>query len=154
MKKHKNLTESHLEAAFLTIIKSYNIPPPTQQHQFHPQRKWRFDFAWPTKLVAVEIQGVDPKQSSLHGPAHNSIFSMQRDYEKHNAAILLHWRILYFLGNDLEDPNTTTTIHALCKALNVTPTNNTSIRSGDPTLNDIRRQFDQVIDSKYRIFSS
>lgn len=103
------LSESELEQQFLDFLKSYQLFP-TQQHQFHPTRQWRFDFCWPAKKIAIEVQGF--------GPGHNSYNGMASDYEKHNAALLLGWKILYFMAHDLnpyQKANTISTIkNALC----------------------------------------
>jgi hypothetical protein len=32
-------------------------PEPQPEFRFHSERKWRFDFAWPTMMVALEIEG-------------------------------------------------------------------------------------------------
>jgi very-short-patch-repair endonuclease len=72
-------------------------PPPEQEYQFHPQRKWRFDFAWPVQLVAVEIDG---GQWRPRGGRHNR----DSDREKLNAAAVLGWRVLRYSGSMLDDP--------------------------------------------------
>lgn len=61
---------------------------------FHPSRRWRFDFAWPSLKIAVEIQGF--------GEGHNSYEGMASDYEKHNAAVQRGWKIFYLMGYQLE----------------------------------------------------
>lgn len=109
--KPKPTPESELEESFLALTRLYELPPPTLQHIFHPSRQWRFDFSWPIAKVAVEIQGVSSSQHPVTGPMHNSLNSLSRDYEKHNSALLLGWRILYFLGKDLKDNNIPSTIN-------------------------------------------
>jgi very-short-patch-repair endonuclease len=87
------LTESELEGKFLNLLLANGLKP-TQQHKFHPVRNWRFDFCWPDKKLAIEVQGF--------GPGHNSLLGMLSDYEKHNAALILGWRIIYFMSRDLD----------------------------------------------------
>ena len=87
------LTESELEGKFLNLLLSHKLHP-IQQHKFHPVRNWRFDFSWPDKRLAIEVQGF--------GPGHNSLQGMQSDYEKHNAALVLGWRIIYFMAKDID----------------------------------------------------
>lgn len=103
--------ESELEADFLKLFNSYKLPPPVLQYVFHPNRLWRFDFAWPKALLAVEVQGVSSTQHPVTGPMHNSIHRMGQDYEKHNTALLFHWRILYFLSHDILPKNVPQTIN-------------------------------------------
>lgn len=88
------LTESELEQKFYNLVLAHRLPRPVQQHKFHPTRNWRFDFSWPLLKIAVEIQGF--------GPGHNSYEGMLNDYEKHNEALLLGWRIIYFMNRDLD----------------------------------------------------
>ena len=54
---------SYLEESFARWLKrSKHIPPPQREYRFHPERKWRFDFAWPERRFAVEIEGITPGQ--------------------------------------------------------------------------------------------
>ena len=66
----------------------------TPQHKFHPIRAWRFDFAFPSYMIAIEIQG--------HGTGHTSYEGMRRDYEKHNEAMKLGWGLMYIMSVDLQ----------------------------------------------------
>lgn len=91
--------KSDLEAEFLKIwCEVTRLPLPDQEVQFHPERKWRFDFAWIEQRVAVELQGGTfmPGKSG-----HTSGRGIQRDCEKGNAATLLGWRVLQFTTQDL-----------------------------------------------------
>jgi very-short-patch-repair endonuclease len=73
------------------------VPAPVKEHQFHPKRKWRFDFAWPERMVAVEVDGGQWKK---WGGRHNR----DSDREKLNAAAALGWRVLRYSGAMLNDP--------------------------------------------------
>ncbi len=81
---------SHLEEQFIEQVRAAGLPEPISQHAFHPQRKWRFDFAWPEPRIAVEIQG-----GSWVG-GHSRGRAISREYEKHNAATNWGWRVLLF----------------------------------------------------------
>jgi len=60
-----------------------------EQVRFHPTRRWRFDFAWPAELLAVEVDG------GLYVRGRHSRPGGQRgDMEKANEAILAGWRVL------------------------------------------------------------
>lgn len=65
--------------------------PLGRQHQFHPVRKWRFDYVapWPVK-IAIELQG-----GIYTGGAHSRASGQKRDMAKNNAAAALGWRIFY-----------------------------------------------------------
>ena len=57
--------------------------------KFEPSRKWRFDFAWPTQKVAVEIDGL-----RYDGKAgHQTVKGVLNDAEKYEAALLLGWKV-------------------------------------------------------------
>jgi very-short-patch-repair endonuclease len=77
-----------------------DLPEPATEYRFHPRRKWRFDVAWPDYQLAVELHG-----GLWSGGAHARPRGIQRDLEKHNAAMLLGWKVLYFSTDDLNtDP--------------------------------------------------
>lgn len=56
------------------------------QYRFHPQRKWSFDFAFPSQKLAVEVDG----------QRHRTYAGVRNDCEKFNTATLLGWRVLRF----------------------------------------------------------
>lgn len=68
------------------------LPVPVREYQFLDSRKWRFDFAWPEQMVAVEIEG------GVHdGPTrgrHNRSAGYRADLEKYNAAAMLNWTVV------------------------------------------------------------
>ena len=60
------------------------------EYQFAPDRKWRFDFAWPREKLAVEINGLlNNGRGSHQRPA-----GVQSDYEKFNRAVIEGWVVL------------------------------------------------------------
>ena len=59
------------------------------EFRFHPERRWRFDFAWPDKLVAVEVHG------GVHrGGRHVRGTGFLNDREKMNEALVRGWKVL------------------------------------------------------------
>ena len=60
------------------------------EHKFHKTRKWLFDYANTSLLIAVEIQG----GIWMAKGAHNTGTAIMRDIEKHNEAILGGWALL------------------------------------------------------------
>ncbi len=54
---------------------------------------WRFDFAFPEYLVAVEIDG-----GTFSGGRHTRGTGYEDDCRKGNAAVLYGWRVLHFTG--------------------------------------------------------
>lgn len=76
-----------------------------REYVFHEQRKWRFDFAWPSEKLAVEIDG--------RGPGHMSVVGFRRTCEKANAALLCGWRVLRFPATDMNmSSDWVRTVHA------------------------------------------
>ncbi len=63
----------------------------TAQHRFHPERKWSFDFAFPSQKLAVEVEGRYHKTHAGH----------LSDCEKFNEATLQGWRILRFPSSQM-----------------------------------------------------
>jgi len=78
------------------LIAAPGAPSPVREHVFHFHRKWRFDFAWPDYLVAVEIQG----GTWING-GHSRGSGFQKDCDKSNDAVLLGWRVLRYTTDDL-----------------------------------------------------
>lgn len=64
---------------------------PMLEHRFHPQRRWRFDFAWPERKIAVEIEG-----GTFTRGRHVRPLGYEGDCEKYNEAALLGWKVLRF----------------------------------------------------------
>lgn len=73
-------------------------PPPVPEYRFHETRKWRFDFAWPDKKVAVEIEG----GIWIRG-RHSRGAGMLGDMDKYNSAGALGWRIFRFTSKQYKD---------------------------------------------------
>jgi len=130
--------DSKLEERVLILIREHISHVPTLQHEFHPHRQWRFDFAWPDFKVAIEVQGF--------GTGHTSRDGMFRDYEKHNAAQELGWRIIYLMSQHLEDEKVEETVLTIRKALNI---NDNFIKKNTWTdkVADLRKRLDQGFDS-------
>jgi len=84
---------SQLEETFAFQIAAYKLPAANREYRFHDKRRWRFDFAWPEKKVAVEIEG-----GVWTGGRHTSGAGFIADSEKYNTAAVLGWKVLRFHG--------------------------------------------------------
>lgn len=73
------------------------------EHEFHPSRRWRFDWAAPPLRLAIEIEGVT---HGGKGPGrHQRAEGYSKDCEKYNAAIEQGWTILRYTPRQIEsDP--------------------------------------------------
>lgn len=94
IKKRKPLSEDFLWA--LNMMDRDLIMSCETEYRFHPTRKWRFDFAWPDKKVAVECDGMVWQAG---GGRHNT----DADREKINTAVMMGWRVLRFSGAQIKN---------------------------------------------------
>lgn len=74
------------------------LPAPVREHKFHPKRKWRFDWAWVDRKLALEVQGGAFLST---GGRHTRGAGYRRDAEKFSEAAILGWRILHVLPDDI-----------------------------------------------------
>lgn len=81
---------SDLERELVTLLKWSRIQPEAFEYRFHPTRKWRFDMAWPSINLAVEVEG------GLFATGHRSLNRFRTDLDKYNAAALAGWTVLRF----------------------------------------------------------
>lgn len=106
---------SNLEETMALLILACELPEPTRQYKFARDivghgpgirkrlkdanlRDWRFDFAWPDRKIAVEVDGgVWTRGRHVRGAGFIS------DMEKLNAATLHGWRVVRFATNHLTD---------------------------------------------------
>jgi len=67
------------------------------EYRFHPVRKWRFDYAIPSRKIAVEYQGHGGMSGgSGHAGRHGSVKGLAGDCEKFNEARLYGWTVITF----------------------------------------------------------
>lgn len=117
-----SLEPSSLEQRLLGQVRQAGLPEPCVEYRFHPERRWRFDMAWPELHLAVEIEGgifgravrcqncgSIVRQRSHKGFAivysggrHNRGQGYERDLEKYNQAVMLGWRLLRFSKTMIE----------------------------------------------------
>ena len=62
-----------------------------REYAFHPERGWRFDYAFPEFMVAIEIEG-----GVWNRGAHVRGKKFIDDCDKYNQAALLGWIVLRF----------------------------------------------------------
>lgn len=84
---------SEAEAAFKAAWLA--VAPPghdlAEEYLFHDERKWRFDFAFPSCKLAVEIDGRG---------RHQTVGGVRNDCDKNNEALRMGWRIVRFPATD------------------------------------------------------
>jgi very-short-patch-repair endonuclease len=84
--------KSPCEESFALAWKVLGGPEPEREYKFHPSRNWRFDFAWPDREIAVEIEGGVHEGASRGRHMRQEGFA--RDCEKYAEAALMGWRVL------------------------------------------------------------
>ena len=95
-----NVTPVKLERVYplITLCRQARIAEPVPEFRFHPSRKWRFDYAFPLHMLAVEIEG-GLWTNGRHSRGQGAI----ADLEKYSEAAILGWRILYATPQELDN---------------------------------------------------
>lgn len=85
-------------------LRGIGAPPPRRQHCFAEAigREWRFDFSWPERRLAVEIEGEQHRIQSR----------FRSDLEKYNAAQLMGWTVLRFRPSEVKSGHALAVIEA------------------------------------------
>ena len=86
--------------ALLFQFQLSGLPAPEREYLFHPKRKWRFDFAWPDLLIAVEVEG-----GIWVGGRHVRGKGYEDDCMKYNEAQIAGWMVLRFTPGMLKRGN-------------------------------------------------
>ena len=71
------------------MCKAMGLLVPESEHRFAPPRKWRFDFAWPELMLALEIEG-----GVWTMGRHTRGSGFEADCEKYAEASILGWSVL------------------------------------------------------------
>lgn len=94
--KQSGKAVSKPEALLSLQLRATKIEPPVMEYVFHPERRWRFDFAWPSRRLALEIEGGIYTRGRHTRPA-----GFKADAEKYNEAVLRGWRLLRVVPEDV-----------------------------------------------------
>ncbi len=89
---------SHLEDLLAFHLRAAGLPTPVREMAFAKPRRWRFDFAWPEQMLALEVDG-----GSWTGGRHARGAGIAQDCEKACAAAILGWRVLRVDGDQVRD---------------------------------------------------
>ena len=71
--------------------KALRLPEPVTEYRFHPTRLWRFDYAWPERRIALEVEG-----GIWSAGRHTRGSGFRRDMDKYNEAGRLGWRVFRY----------------------------------------------------------
>lgn len=115
-------TMQYKASIVIAFYKELGLPEPIPELKFHPNRKWRFDFAWPTHGVALEVEG-----GVWSGGRHSRGSGFIKDMEKYNTAAQMGWKVLRCVPDDVA---TCDVAHMIKVALGLAPLNVESKSSG------------------------
>ena len=82
-------SKSEFEDWLFFQIKAICLPLPVREHRFC-SRRWRFDLAWPDRMLAAEVAGAVYSQGR-----HTRGKGFTEDCRKYSEAAILGWRILH-----------------------------------------------------------
>ncbi|MCF0187926.1 MAG: hypothetical protein HUK04_00305 [Bacteroidaceae bacterium] len=99
---------------FTTLCKSDLRVECIKEHTFHPERRWRFDYAIPTYRIAIEVEG-----GVWTGGRHTRPQGFLGDIEKYNTATLMGWRVVRCVPETL---HTTAMLNLVRDLIRTTPT--------------------------------
>jgi hypothetical protein len=74
---------------FLSQVARAGLPTPETEFQFLVNRKWRFDYAWPDLMLALEREG-----GAWVAGRHTRGKGFQNDLQKYLAATVAGWTVL------------------------------------------------------------
>jgi len=90
------LTISKGEQLFLDQLMENQLDVPKAEYRFLKKRRFRFDFAWPDRMIAMEVEG-----GVWSGGRHTRGKGYSRDLEKYNLATLHGWKVYRFTTQDV-----------------------------------------------------
>ena len=90
------MTTSKGEQLFMDQLMWDQLDIPKAEYRFLKKRRFRFDFEWPDRMMAVEIEG-----GVWSGGRHTRGKGYTRDLEKYNLATLHGWKVYRFTTQDV-----------------------------------------------------
>ena len=97
--------KSASEAKLQHQISDFQLPEPDLEVTFCDDRKWRFDFAWPELMLAVEVEG-----GTWNGGRHTRPVGFENDCEKYNQAAIMGWTLIRVTTTMINDGRAVRTI--------------------------------------------
>ncbi len=89
---------SELEDTLLLHIRAAGLPMPEREYRGVKGRRFRFDLAWPDRMLAVELEG-----GVFNNGWHQSVQRYLSDCEKYTLAAAAGWRVLRFAADSVRD---------------------------------------------------
>ncbi len=96
-KKSRNTANApQIRDIFTVVCKTDLGVECVKEYKFHPERRWRFDYAIPAHRVALEVEG-----GVWTGGRHTRPQGFLGDIEKYNTATLMGWRVFRTTPDEL-----------------------------------------------------
>ena len=111
-KSRQAAKKTQIRDVFTVICKTDLGVECVKEYKFHPERRWRFDYAVPAYKIALEVEGGVWTQGRHTRPQ-----GFLGDIEKYNTATLMGWRVFRTTPTDLYR---TATVILLKTAINST----------------------------------
>ena len=105
--------ESPLEELLFSHIQFAGLPTPEREYRFAPPRRYRADFAYPDKLLLIEVEGGVWTQGR-----HSRGAGFTEDCSKYNLAATMGFRVLRFTGDMIKSGMAIRTIEEVLKGEN------------------------------------
>lgn len=80
------------------ILVAAGLPEPVREYRFHSGRRWRFDYAYPEYLVALEVEG-----AVWTNGRHTRGRGYSEDARKYSEAAILGWCVIRVTTEQLPD---------------------------------------------------
>lgn len=103
---------SAIEDEMLYQIKVAGLPAPVREYRFDAVKKYRFDFAYLDRMLAVEVEG----GTWVPNTGHTSGVGYRENVRKYNLAVMQGWRILRFTSDMVTSGEALKTIEAVINA--------------------------------------
>jgi hypothetical protein len=84
------------------------LPLPEAEYRFASKRRWRFDFCWLNRLIALEVQG-----GLFNAGRHTRGAALLKEHEKLNYAAMLGYRVIFTTPQTLKSRETLATLTQL-----------------------------------------
>src|SRR5512146_2475838 len=82
----------------VSLCRAAGIEEPQPEFRFHPKRQWRLDYAWPLRMLGLEIDGGIWTEGR-----HTRGSGRLKDMEKQSEAAILGYRLLYVTPQQVKD---------------------------------------------------
>ena len=83
------------------VLKSMGVKFETEYKFMNPERLYRFDFAIPDSMIAIEYAGLGSNKNAKSG--HTTSLGYTSDCDKYNHAACKGWRVIRFTSINYKD---------------------------------------------------